>query len=843
MRTIYDYKDLRRLEESSIARELENGVIITATSSLLGSMRDYYPQYTVVDIHKIVNVLIPEWDESTKDLRNYIALRNSMDDYISEQESDRKLFLSMQRSASDIWNAILLLVEADVYPQDIPEDATTPLLHFKNIWKQLEIENSTLMNLRAQFAYRLADGEHVRKSIEDYIAKITDKQITLEEKTIYFLGFYFITPIQARVIDVIQNSGITTAYLNCRDAAYDYIGEIWKKTYPQEYLSGSVIDIQPEIRQKNVFGDILNGHRTSFEVDIKRYASNLEFASAIKEPIRKGAEIYTPDLKNCEEILKEYYPELFERKHLLAFPVGQYIYYLHMMWNTIHGRLEMRFDHVFKCFASGWLEDDLVNGRDYLFELKQLEVSFRDCISFDDWRQRIDLLKQAKESINVFEIPDIENRRWHELLGNPFRKLSIYTVSDKALTEIGSLLNKLMSDAEYLFSVTGKTHIREHFGKISKIIKNHMDRDDVLEDELAIAQELVDDLERASAQDMECPLNAIKDAIILLIGGHFDEIDSLDQETALIGDTIRPLSKVESSMLTNYGQDIHLVLADEFTLPGRPRELPWPLSDGLLDTLDITDREDTVRYVSHMRSVIDNRPLSYRYLFFSFISNMNEYNHPKIHISWIKAQGKKEANASPYVLLLEPDANKLKDYLETVDLEKEIGQIAIEYDEPDVPAPDVAAPADVHMDHSLCKYRYLYSYLVNYLPTYSADFHYSFLLSSMIRAFHSVSGKDKSEIMEELFALFPFLRTVELRQAADYSGNRRSSEAALVYDDAEYPEIRLDIHYLNSQCKQLAKKASEGEPLDEDEKEMRCMYCPYGAVCIYKDNTDEDDEE
>ena len=88
--------------------------------------------------------------------------------------------------------------------------------------------------------------------------------------------------------------------------------------------------------------------------------------------------------------------------------------------------------------------------------MKQLEVFFRDCISFDDWRQRIDTLKEAKEIIRVFEIPDIENRRWHELLGNPFRKLSIYTVSDKALTEIGALLNKLMSDAEYLFQCRGK---------------------------------------------------------------------------------------------------------------------------------------------------------------------------------------------------------------------------------------------------------------------------------------------------------------------------------------------------------------------------------------------------
>lgn len=285
MRTIYDYKDLRRLEESSISRELENGIIITATSSLMSAIRDYYPQYTVVDVHEIISELIPEWDESTKDLRNYIALRNSMDNYFAEQEGDGNLILSMQRSASDIWNAILLLVEADVYPQDIPEDATIPLLHFKNIWKQLEIENSTLMNLRAQFAYRLMDGDHVKNSLEGYISKTADKQISLEDKTIFFLGFYFITPIQARIIDVIQKSGITTAYLNCRDADYDHMGEIWVKTYPQEYLSGNVCDIQPEIELKNVFGDILKGTRTPFELDIKRYASDLEFASALREPM------------------------------------------------------------------------------------------------------------------------------------------------------------------------------------------------------------------------------------------------------------------------------------------------------------------------------------------------------------------------------------------------------------------------------------------------------------------------------------------------------------------------------------------------------------------------------
>ena len=169
MRTIYDYKDIRKLDQSTLSDELPSGIIITATSSLASELRLYYPNYVVVDIHDLINELIPEWDESTKNLRNYISLRNSMENYIAENESDASLYLSLERNAADIWNAILLLVEADIYPNDIPDTVPIPLKHFKNIWKRLEIEDSTLMNLRAQFAYRLTEKSVVYSSIESVL--------------------------------------------------------------------------------------------------------------------------------------------------------------------------------------------------------------------------------------------------------------------------------------------------------------------------------------------------------------------------------------------------------------------------------------------------------------------------------------------------------------------------------------------------------------------------------------------------------------------------------------------------------------------------------------------------
>ena len=833
MRTIYDYKDIRKLEQSIISEELRSGVIVTATASLASALRAYYPEYVVIDMHDLINELIPEWDESTKDLSNYIALRNALDSYAAENEDEATVLLSLQRNAADIWNAILLLVEADVYPSDIPDTMKGPVKHFKEVWRQLEVENSSLMNLRAQFAFRLTNETDILAGLGSCIRKEYDKvEFDVRDIRLFFLGFYFITPIQARVIDVLSLANISVAYLNCHDAKCPYAGEIWEKTFYEEYSKQTTIDIQPTIAFDNSFGELLNGKRHSIDFNIAKYSSALEFAQAMKTPIQSGSSIFTPDLNGCETILKEYYPECFERKHLLAFPVGQYIYYLHMMWNPFHGRLELRYDYIYKCFATGWLETGGINGRDYIYDLSKLEVFFKDCVSLDDWRDRLSDLKQAIKSIQKSKIRGGANKRWHELLGNPFHQLSIYNLSYDTIETMESLLMKLIEDAEFLFSSSGKVRIRDHFSKISKIINSHMDREDMFYDEVQIAKELVRSLEQASEQDQECPLGAIKDAIVLLIGGHFDEGNTFDQETSLTEQRIVPLSMVESSLLSNYGEDIYLVLADEFTLPGKQRDLPWPLNEVLLDSLQIGDREDTTRYVEHMRSVIKNRPLSYRYLFFSFVSNVNEENHPALYINWISNQNARTAAVSPYILMMRPDVIDIEETFSSIDFEEEINNTKVDDLNIDIKPPSKGVPKLVLMDYELCRYRYLYSYLINYLPEYKAEFHYPFLLTSFIKLFCNTTGKPKDEIAGTMFEKFPFFRSVELHQAFDYFGNGIINGEPILFENIRYAAGALDVHYL--QAKTMALRVHEGGRIYDSEREIRCMYCPYSYVCIYK---------
>ena len=833
MRFIYDYKDIQKLDKSEISSELESGIIITATSALAKSLSAFYPRYTVIDIHEIIAELLPEWDENTKDLYNYIALRNTIENYASNLDLGRNIYLSLQRNASDIWNSILLLMEADVYPQDIPDNVSVPIQHFKNIWKQLEVENSILMNLRARFVYSLTEKKELLERFNFILKQQTNGKInSIVNKSFYLMGFYFITPIQARILDVLENAGIKLTYLNCRDEKNPYICEIWERTFSQEYKSGNYKDIQPQI--KNYFLDILSPQSKINNIEITKYSSNLELAESIKEPLLKGEEIYTPEIKKCEKILKEYYPDYFNRKHLLSYPVGQYIYNLHMMWNGLYNRLELKYEYVYKCFSSGWLENGKINGKNYLYELKKIEVYFKDCVTFEDWRSRFKLLKEAKECVSVFEFNGHE-KRWHELLGNPFHNLSVYNVSKEKLQDIEDLLLKLMEQAEYLFKVEAKTSISRHFKKIIKIIKGHLSGKEILDDDSIIAEELIKSLAAETTRELECPLNAIKDAIVLLIGGHFDEVDSLDQETACSDEKIAALSNIESSLLTAKNKDVYLVLADEFTLPGKPKELPWPLSDELINSLMVVNREDTRRYVNYMQSIITNRPLSYRYLFSVFMANYNSQNNTKLHISWVENQDSSTVDASPYVLLLDPHSRMQKRKNSSIEYEKEINVLSVNHEDIDIRIHESSIlPSEVVLDYGLCKYRYLYSYLLNYLPEFSSDFHYSFLLTNMIKAISHETNKTKEEVENELFQLFPFFRNVEMHQASDYAYGVANKEPE-TFDGAQYPNSRLYIHYLTNEIMNMAEKLSEDETsVKEKDKYKKCIYCPYASVCIYK---------
>lgn len=827
MREVVDYKDIRKLEESSLNLVLKSGVVITATSELASAMSSYYQEYTVYDIHGFISAIIPEWEENVKDIKNYVMLRNVIEDYLTDNEVNPEASTYLRRNAGDMWNAIKLLIEADVYPDDVDTLRSIPLKHFKNIWKELEVANSQIMAFRSAFAFELSQKENVVKKIEDEVGEL--------KQDVFLFGFYFITPIQDRIFDVLEASGYNLVFVNCHDADYDFATKIWEGAFPQQYADGTIKTIQNEDVLKNYFGEALKGEKNDIPIEIYKHHTEFDFAEMVKGAVDRGEIVYSPNAKRCEKILKEYYPEYYQRKHLLSYPVGQYIYYLHMMWNSFSNHMDLRYEYVYKCFASGWLSDDEFNGRDYLYEMSLLEPFFKRCHSREKWVERLQSLKEAKEAISGFEERDKGGDRWHSLLGNPFNNVGIYTIDDSSIEIITGLILKLIKDADYLFSNSDRTDLFDHFTRISNIIREHIDKDDLLAEETEIANELLIQLSDESTHGIVCPMNGIRDAIIMLIGDHFEEYESQEEETADQERMVLPLSMVEAAMLNNYGQKVHLVLADEFELPGQPKKLPWPLTDEMLDGLQIDGRDNTVKYVRDMRAVIDNRPLAYRYLFFSFMGISNSENRPVLSLEWICNKDKKEIDISPYVKLLDTE-KKMKDVIGLKeDYQKVLTETEVLAKNHSIDPPAAQLPEEVRMDYLLCKSRYVYSYLLNWLPRYTSEFQYSFELSKLISAFSIVSGIDKAVIEKRIGELFPFLLHIELRQSADFATSQGIPEP-IEYDGVEYPAQRLLTHFINDDVINKARKRDadylEDNKIPDKREDGICIYCPYSDVCI-----------
>lgn len=200
---VYDYKDISKIDSIEQFTYMKNGVIITATADLAKGMGRRYGCLNVYDIHEIQKMVIPEWDFERRLLDNYIALHNILESY--EGKIEENLSISLERNVYDIWNAIVLLMSADVQPDDIIPGTDRIAGLFKAIWKELEIQQEGLRRCRTLLDITLKEPAVFLRRINEICR---EGNLFVPSKSIFLIGFYYITPMQARIFDLLENAGM-----------------------------------------------------------------------------------------------------------------------------------------------------------------------------------------------------------------------------------------------------------------------------------------------------------------------------------------------------------------------------------------------------------------------------------------------------------------------------------------------------------------------------------------------------------------------------------------------------------------------------------------------------------
>lgn len=841
---VYTYSSIDAIDKHPYYAEILSSPHITATSELFNAMTKKYPfEKGVVDIHTLQRKVLLDWDQEECKFQQLIQIGEVIRT-MKVQRGEEQVYASFRKNKNDVLNAIRLMVEADQTPNQImPYDVVARM--FKAIWERTEEVDPSFGRFRSRMRQLKDDPSYFKDAF-------VGSGKFQECETIVLHGFYFITPIQDRIFELLEASGKTLIFLCCIDPTLKKVETIWERTF--SLLEGipdrsQWITDNATNERGHAFGASFDGSvRGKYEnVKVIEYAAELDFVEDTNRILKEDRRLFSTDTKAAEDLLKRFYPQYFQKRHLLSYPVGQFIYQLHSMWKSGTQQIEMSVDDVISCFSSGWILCDKGDTRDLVGDIEKLRVYFADCKTLEEWSERLCIIEDVAETVipkfenGLENVPHGELDR-HKIMADPMRLFSCFSIDTDRIKDIVKALQHLMDIAKWLFADNKEVVVSDHLTKLKKLIQDGRNERMILQEEGAIIDEL---LSRLSIKDLwikKCLPGEIADALMIMIGGGLLDEENLDVISAQDHGFIYPMYQIESYPITGNGK-AHLCLCDESRLPGGCKRYVWPLSDRLLEVMrQNADGVSIRRYLQDMINVIKSSALANRYLFYSILQNED------VEISWVSSDIDKTVECSPYITILKALFGvRAERYAKGQDQDIPKGERGVSGS---VTINDLDLRIEEEKyDATLCPWRYLYSHVLSRQESYSSEFHYGFLLTSIISSFAKLNGSDKTMIGQYVFPVFPFLKEIEKRQILDHV-RRDILEDDDVYDGVSYVKARLDCYYLTREMRNVAR--DEWESAQEAQKEdiflkklkkKNCRFCPHQAICPHFMICDEEDSE
>lgn len=842
MRRVVTYRDLGDLltsDEYAFVRrcpQIAESVSLKKRLQGLGMM-------DVTTFSAIMSKVDREWAENHSTMEDMTRISGIISSRESAaQDDDERLWLSgCKRRLFDIWSAINLLEEAGVDPQHMVPDGRDEAL-LLDIWNSLIGESAGIQRFRANMSF----PDTIQRVLEGLGRDGTEPA----DLTVIVHGFYFLTPIQERLVRMMEGAGISLVFLIPYDSSYGYAHEIWRMFYSGsngfpdtnewELVSGGSV---------NHFGDVLMGRGTpDANHRLVRYGNLIEMVRALSSLDSDDTCLYSPDSGTANEILQDFFPEQYGRRTVLSYPIGGFISALHKMWDPDAGGIVIDPDLMEECFVYGWVMDD--KGRRSNALLNQLHGMlpfFTGCHSVEEWDSRLELLHQIQSDVvSIFrsDSDDPVDRRWDEVMGNPFISLSMFDVNEEDTDSVTYVMRRLLEIAEGLFG-DDDVDLGDHTSKLMKVLEAGNDRSTIMAWEYKMIDDLLGVIGETGPTG-KYPMTDIARAMRVFLD---NDVRTGNQEDSS-SEWVRPLYDMDG----NSYRKVHILLCDMKRLPGGSGSPTWPLSGETLERIRINQsRHDDVPLIGFTSFILENVPVANRYLIYSAFKN------EEVTLSWVEEISDKLYAPSPYIKLLE----RWEPIESSVPAGIPVGDIPAE--EPKVVglsmgSLDVAPEARI--DYALCPRRFLYGYLLADHPTYSSRFNQGFVIGGLVAALFGLRKdivSSTEEIQDNIREMFPNLTSIEMQNIFDKSGRipdkhyeyRNNREYTNMRHWVEFPAPLSDI--IGSRLGTMSwdvssdmveatpdtnasnggngSKEAKGNRGDSSEYRTICMYCPHEGYC------------
>jgi hypothetical protein len=902
---VISYKDITKLKTHKDFNLIKDTLHICAAASTTEGMYNRYGEEfnaPIISIGEITDYLTGDWNDSITKLAQYTRLTREIKILSSQfknspnfKEKYEKLFRGIRKNQREIMDSIRSLVECNAYPEDFVAK-TIEEKFFVELWDRVETNNSekSILKFRNEFYSNLNDKDIFKKKLIKAIQEATTKTINdlnkkgderkatkykkylsnLDEfnlpKKIVFHGFYFIRPIQDRIMSLIENLGIEVIFLNLYNHNYNKIFNIWDQTFDESFGHPSkrlwVVDNQElEYSYGKLFADIYEGKLDekyvndiclNNKITVNYYQDVMSFVDDCDASIN----YYSPDSRKINNILRDYYPERYKNRHFLSYPIGQFLYKIHTMWDEYTSQLKLDMDSIQSCFSSGWLTINLngkkFNARNYSYDLYSISSYFKGCITINQWRERLNTLKEVKSKVvnKMNTSIDIENKnyRYHQMAANPFMQFSFFKIEEESIDIIHMFIEKLIEIANKLFEKNEELDLNHYLKKIDTLIEES-DFEYVNDIEKDIIGKLRETLKKDTADKIMCFPEDIAEGLILLLGGDFEKNEKEDYSN--LGQLVLPIENIEASPITHKENElVHICQLSEESMPGGSTSFTWPLNENNINRIiENTKRIHTDKLLRRMLLIKKEVGLINRYLFYCTLqSNKN------IQLSWIKKWEDKELEESVYIKLLESwrDDLKIARKEKTLNVEKNLD--INDKNENSFSKEELSILGNTCiLEYKVCPRRFYYSYVANDFSTYNIDFHHGFLYTNIVRSIASSINSTNYMVHNHMKDFFPQWSDIEKKQLKEYLNYKTLPKDYEEYDGKMYISNKDRIYFLqwDYKSKMVTTDILKDEDIQKEtkgiifegrqNKGINCMYCPHREYCnvaiLPLDKEDEDD--
>lgn len=828
MRKVYTYDDISKLDRIPCFDELKKIPWITATGTMskaLNSFEGFRLNQRAICFSSILQEIVPGWKGQPDRIRRAILTGEYLRKKIKESnnQKERRWLSNCYRMKNDIVAAITLLTESGIEPTDIISDDKDVHL-MTDVWNFLLSDDDTLksFNIKIDGLKNIDGGKSGFESAINRFFK------NLDSKTLLLIGFYFITPLQKRIIDIAEEYGFDLVFLINYNWNHPYSNMIWEETFSEQYGFPSKKEwIGESIDDSNPLGRLLEGKNIdSSSVRIKKHETVLDLVHNIAREMGIGQRFYSPDQKTTDDVLKDFFPDEYGQMRLESYPAGKFLSVMHDMWDEETEDIALDMDALKSCFSTGWINANGVNSSAVMDVLERLGSYFDDCKTVEEWETRLRHLSQSNRSI-VDSFEHESDDRWDVVMSNPFLNIGPFSIDCERIDTVIEMIEAVIHVAHELFDSKPRC-IEDHLNLMDRILLEHDSPDN--HDEYLMMSEFINRIKKHGDDRLFDPCDLKELATIFL-----KERPERPEDFGSAG-VVSPLRDVDCSALMKSGT--HIVMCDLERMPGSTQHYRWPLNQKVMDDISANVKPYKRDLINVQKHVLDASPLSNRYLLYVSLNNRNTV------ISWVHDLDDKMYPPSPFIKVLSelgniPVDDTLHDELtmtwvnSIVPRFKNLGDFDIRK--------TAFVPNEAKMDYSLCPLRFLYGYVLDRNPSYSSDFHLQFVITKLISSFVTLNPSNKDAVQNKIMDLFPNLNNMEKRQMLDFV-HRLEEDGTTDYNGYRYTNLRYEVCFpqvdllnqANTQFDTLYSPRGRTGMDTSQPTEFKnvCKYCQHENYCI-----------